>query len=158
LSEIPASSAIPEAPAIDQSGGPEAVSRVRVRYAETDQMGVAYYGNYLTWFEVGRTDLLRELGESYREMEENDRIRLPVVEAQCRYHKPALYDDVIEIRTRASRPSRAQIRFDYELVRGEDGVRVATGSTLHVATSHEGRLCRLPKRLQELVPHVELAR
>lgn len=125
-------------------------SRVRVRYAETDRMGVAYYGNYLTWFEVGRTDLLRQLGDSYRDMEEKDRIFLPVIEAHCRYHQPARYDDVIEIRTRASRPSRAQIRFDYELARADDGALVASGTTVHVATSHEGRPCRLPKRLQEL--------
>jgi acyl-CoA thioester hydrolase len=115
-------------------------------------MGVVYYGNYLTWFEVGRTDLLRQMGESYRELEERERIHLPVVEAHCRYHRPARYDDIIEIRTRASRPSRAQIRFDYELARAEDGVLLASGTTLHVATSHEGRPCRLPKRLQEIFP------
>jgi acyl-CoA thioester hydrolase len=129
---------------------PQATSRVRVRYAETDRMGVAYYGNYLTWFEVGRTDLLRQLGESYREMEEKDKVYLPVVEAHCRYHRPARYDDVIEIRTRASRPSRAKIRFDYELARAEDGTLVASGTTLHVATGQEGRPCRLPRRLLEL--------
>lgn len=129
---------------------PETTCQVRVRYAETDGMGVAYYGNYLTWFEVGRTDMLRQLGESYREMEQRDRIHLPVVEAHCRYHRPARYDDVIEIRTRASLPSRARIRFDYQLARAVDGVVLASGTTLHVATSHQGRPCRLPKRLQDL--------
>jgi acyl-CoA thioester hydrolase len=128
-----------------------ATSQIRVRYAETDGMGVVYYGNYLTWFEVGRTDLLRQLGESYREIEENERIHLPVVEAHCRYHKPARYDDLIDIVTRASRPSRARVQFDYELSRAEDGVLLASGSTLHAAVSRDGRPCRLPRKLQELL-------
>ncbi len=130
---------------------PETTCQIRVRYAETDKMGVVYYGNYLTWFEVGRTDLLRQLGESYREMEENERIHLPVVEAHCRYHKPARYDDLVDIVTRASRPSRARVRFDYELSRAEDGVLLASGSTLHVAVGRDGRPCRLPGKLRELL-------
>ena len=124
--------------------------QIRVRYAETDGMGVVYYGNYLTWFEVGRTDLLRQLGESYREIEENERIHLPVVEAHCRYHKPARYDDLVDIVTRASRPSRARLQFDYELSRAQDGVLLASGTTLHVAVGR-GRPCRLPRKLQELL-------
>jgi acyl-CoA thioester hydrolase len=126
-------------------------SQVRVRYAETDGMGVVYYGNYLTWFEVGRTDLLRQLGESYRDIERNERIHLPVVEAHCRYHRPARYDDRIDIVTRASRPSRALLRFDYELSRAEDGVLLASGSTIHVAVDRDGKPCRLPRRLRELI-------
>jgi acyl-CoA thioester hydrolase len=114
-------------------------------------MGVVYYANYLTWFEVGRTDLLRQLGRSYREIEENERIHLPVVEAHCRYHKPARYDDVVDIVTRASRPSRARLQFDYELSRAQDGVLLASGSTLHVAVGRDGRPCRLPRNLQELL-------
>jgi acyl-CoA thioester hydrolase len=112
-------------------------------------MGVVYYGNYLTWFEVGRTDLLRQLGSSYREIE-GDRVFLPVIEAQCRYHHPARYDDVVEIRTTVSRPSRAKLRFDYELSRARDDVAIASGSTLHVATKENGKPCRLPKTLTEL--------
>ena len=114
-------------------------------------MGVVYYGNYLTWFEVGRADLLRQLGQSYRDIEENEGIRLPVVEARCRYHKPARYDDVVQIVTRASRPSRAQVQFDYELSRAEDGVLLASGSTIHVAVGRNGRPCRLPQRLEGLL-------
>jgi acyl-CoA thioester hydrolase len=125
--------------------------QIRVRYAETDSMGVVYYGNYLTWFEVGRADLLRQLGQSYRDIEENEGIRLPVVEARCRYHKPARYDDVVQIVTRASRPSRAQVQFDYELSRAEDGVLLASGSTIHVAVGRNGRPCRLPQRLEGLL-------
>jgi len=125
--------------------------QIRVRYAETDGMGVVYYGNYLTWFEVGRSDHLRQLGESYREIEENERIHLPVVEAHCRYHKPARYDDLVDIVTRASRPSRARVQFDYELSRAEDGVLLASGTTLHVAVGRDGRPCRLPRKLQKIL-------
>jgi len=128
---------------------PETSCHVRVRYAETDAMGVVYYGNYLTWFEVGRTDLLRHYGSSYREIE-GERVFLPVIEAQCRYHHPARYDDVVEIRTTASRPSRARLRFDYELSRAADQIAIASGSTLHVATNENGKPCRLPKTLTEL--------
>ncbi len=113
-------------------------------------MGVVYYANYLAWFEVGRCDLLRQLGSSYREIEREDKIYLPVVEAHCRYKSPARYDDVIEIRTTVSRPSRARIRFDYELARLDDQTVVATGSTLHVATTRDGKPCKLPERLTEL--------
>ncbi|HJS72904.1 MAG TPA: thioesterase family protein [Vicinamibacteria bacterium] len=125
--------------------------QIRVRYAETDSMGVVYYGNYLTWFEVGRADLLRQLGQSYRDIEESEGIRLPVVEARCRYHRPARYDDVVSIVTRASRPSRAQVQFDYELSRAEDGVLLASGSTRHVAVGRNGKPCRLPQRLEGLL-------
>ncbi|MGH9324739.1 MAG: acyl-CoA thioesterase [Vicinamibacteria bacterium] len=130
---------------------PETICQIRVRYAETDGMGVVYYGNYLTWFEVGRTDLMRQLGESYREIEEKESIHLPVVEAHCRYHRPARYDDVVDIVTRASRPSRARIRFDYELSRAVDGTLLASGTTLHVAVGRDGKPCRLPPKLQELL-------
>ena len=82
-------------------------------------MGVVYYANYLTWFEVARTDLLRELGQSYREVEASN-VFLPVVEAHCKYHQPARYDDVVVIHTEASRPSRATLRFDYRCER-DDG-------------------------------------
>lgn len=129
---------------------PETRCQLRVRYAETDGMGVVYYANYLTWFEVGRTDLLRQLGGSYRELEARDKIYLPVVEAHCRYLHPARFDDVVEVRTTASRPSRAKLRFDYELTRAEDGVVLAAGTTVHVAINAEGKPCRLPDRLQEL--------
>ena len=96
-------------------------SIIRVRYAETDQMGVAYHGDYFAWFEVGRTDLLRGRGMTYRELEAAD-LHLPVIEVGARYLKPALYDDVIEIRTRVSEHSGARLRFDYEVHReGTEG-------------------------------------
>ena len=92
---------------------------VRVRYAETDWMGVVYYANYFVWFEIGRTDWLRETGQSYREMEA-DGVQLPVIEAHCEYRRAAQYDDELEIRTRATLLTPVRIRFDYEIVRGDE--------------------------------------
>lgn len=136
-------------PSQPDSSSRETKCEIRVRYAETDKMGVVYHANYLAWFEVGRTDLLRQLGANYREIE-NDGFALPVLEVNCKYIKPARYDDIVEIRTTVSRPSRLLLRFDYELIRPEDGVRLATGNTVHVTVNTEGRPCRLPQRLQEL--------
>jgi acyl-CoA thioester hydrolase len=124
-------------------------SSVRVRYAETDQMGVAYHGNYFEWFEVGRTDLLRSHGVSYKELEAQD-LHLPVIEAQARFVRPALYDDVLEIRTEVSALSGARVTFAYEVCRGNDGV-LATGSTSHAAVDGRGRPRRLPELLRRLL-------
>lgn len=121
------------------------VSQVRVRYAETDQMGVAYHGNYLAWFEVGRTDLLRQTGFTYRELEQQD-LRLPVIEVQVRYLKPARYDDVIEIRTELKSLSGARVAFDYRVWRDAD--ELARGTTAHAAVNASGRPRRLPEALR----------
>jgi len=118
---------------------------VRVRYAETDQMGVVYYANYFVWFEVGRTDLLRDAGWSYREME-LEGIALPVIEAHCEYRQSARYDDELEIRTMGSQLSPVRVAFDYEVVRPSDAATIATGRTIHAALDREGRPCRLPGR------------
>jgi acyl-CoA thioester hydrolase len=123
-------------------------TRLRVRYAETDRMGVVYYANYLVWFEVARTDWLRETGWSYREMESAG-VSLPVIEAHCQYRQPARYDDEIEIRTRAALMSPIRIRFDYEVVR--DDVVLSNGHTEHAAVDGAGRPCRLPERVRELL-------
>jgi acyl-CoA thioester hydrolase len=125
------------------------LSRVRVRYAETDQMGVAYHGGYFAWFEVGRTDLLREQGVTYREMEAAD-LRLPVIEAQARYIRPALYDDELEIRTLVTAVGGARISFSYEIHRGAEGP-LATGATAHAAVDGRGRPRRLPEHLRRLL-------
>ena len=124
-------------------------TRVRVRYAETDRMGVVYYANYLVWFEVGRTEWLRTTGWSYREME-HDGISLPVIDVQCEYLQPARYDDEIEIRTRAAILTPVRIRFDYEVVRTDDDTVTATGHTVHAALDPNGRPCRLPVRVRGL--------
>ncbi|MGB7220346.1 MAG: thioesterase family protein [Vicinamibacterales bacterium] len=124
-------------------------SRVRVRYAETDKMGVVYYANYLVWFEVGRTDLLRSAGWSYREMEADGYV-LPVVEVACVYRQPARYDDELEVRTVGSLISPVRVEFQYEVVRAADQVTLATGRTTHAALDNEGRPRRLPERVRTL--------
>jgi acyl-CoA thioester hydrolase len=125
----------------------ESSSRIRVRYAETDQMGVAWHGNYLAWFEVGRTDLLRGVGLSYRELEAQG-LRLPVVEASARFTRPARYDDVLEIRTRLAALGGARLSFEYEVVRDGTQETLATGSTTHASVDAEGRPRRLPAELR----------
>ena len=128
---------------------PPAISRVRVRYAETDQMGVVYYANYLVWFEIGRTDLLRQNGWSYREMEV-DGYSLPVIDAQCAYKASAKYDDEIEVRTSGGMVSPVRVKFSYEVVRAADRTVLATGSTVHATLDREGKPCRLPERVRAL--------
>ena len=126
-------------------------TRVRVRYAETDRMGVVYYANYFVWFEVGRTDWLRQTGWTYREME-RDGISLPVIEAQCEYRQPARYDDEIEIATNGTLMTPVRVRFDYELSRAGHDASIAAGHTVHAAVDAEGRACRLPARVREMFP------
>ena len=125
------------------------VSRIRVRYAETDQMGVVYHANYFVWFEVGRTGLLRDSGWSYREMEAEG-VGLPVIEAHCDYRQPARYDDELEVRTKGALISPVRVEFTYDLVRSIDGASLATGRTVHAALDREGRPCRLPQRIAAL--------
>jgi acyl-CoA thioester hydrolase len=122
---------------------------LRVRYAETDKMGVVYHANYLVWFEVGRCEWLRSQGWSYREMEA-DGTGLPVIEAHCEYRLPSRYDDDMEIRTRATLLSPVRVRFDYEVVRRADGAVSATGHTVHAATDPAGRPVRLPARVRSV--------
>lgn len=124
-------------------------SVVRVRYAETDKMGVVYYANYLVWFEVGRTDWLRETGWTYRAMEA-DGFQLPVIEAHCEYKQGARYDDELEVRTRAQLVSPVRIQFDYEVARPADGATLALGQTVHATIGPSGRPARLPDRIKEL--------
>ncbi|MBI3485184.1 MAG: acyl-CoA thioesterase [Acidobacteria bacterium] len=119
---------------------------VRVRYAETDQMGVVYYANFLVWFEVGRVELLRDLGFSYREMEKLDDCHIVVAEACCSYKKPALYDDSLCIRTRVLQVRRKTIRFAYEVLRSPGAELLATGETLHVICNRSGRPKSLPEK------------
>jgi acyl-CoA thioester hydrolase len=122
-------------------------TRIRVRYAETDRMGVVYYANYFVWFEVGRTDLLRESGWSYREME-GDGYSLPVIDAHCAYRESAKYDDEIDVRTTGAMLSPVRVQFTYEVVRVADTAMLATGSTVHAALGRGGRPCRLPERVR----------
>ena len=129
---------------------PRNISRVRVRYAETDQMGVVYYANYFVWFEVARTDWLRNLGWTYREMEANG-VFLPVIEAQCEYRRPARYDDAVEIRTAGQITSPVRMEFTYEVLINGNPTPTAHGRTRHAATDRDGRPCRLPERVREAI-------
>jgi acyl-CoA thioester hydrolase len=128
---------------------PQSISRIRVRYAETDQMGVVYYANYFVWFEIGRTDLLRESGWSYREMEVEG-YSLPVIEARCIFHASARYDDELEVRTTGSMLSPVRVQFVYQIVRAADDTTLASGATVHATLDRAGRPCRLPARVRTL--------
>jgi len=128
----------------------EGTSTLRVRYAETDQMGVAWHGNFLAWFEVGRTDLLRGRGASYRDLEGDD-LRLPVIETGVRYLRPARYDDVLEIRTRLDQVGGARIRFAYSVHRPPETAPLAEGFTTHAAVDGRGHPRRLPAGLRGLL-------
>ena len=123
---------------------------IRVRYAETDKMGVVYHANYFTWFEIGRCELLRTIGRSYRDMEASG-IGLPVIEAHCEYRAGARYDDEIEIRTVARPVSPVRLAFDYEIVRRADGQTLASGYTVHATLDRSGRPVRLPARVRDLL-------
>ena len=125
------------------------LTRVRVRYAETDRMGVVYYANYLVWFEVGRTEWLRQTGWSYSAMEREGGVQLPVIEAHCEYRQPARYDDEIDIAARATLLTPVRIRFDYTLTRTADETLLAEGHTVHAAVDASGKPCRLPERIRE---------
>jgi acyl-CoA thioester hydrolase len=112
-------------------------------------MGVVYYANYFVWFEVGRTDLLRAAGWSYREME-GEGITLPVIEAHCEYRRPARYDDELDIHTAGVMQSPVRVEFDYEVIRASDTTLIATGRTMHASLDRDGRPRRLPARVHQL--------
>jgi acyl-CoA thioester hydrolase len=133
--------------ATGRSASATSVSTIRVRYAETDQMGVAHHREYFAWFEVGRTDLLRGLGLSYRELEQQG-VRLPVIEAQARYFSPAHYDDELQIRTAVTALAGARVSFAYEVRRADTESCLAVGSTSHAAIDPNGRPRRLPTDLR----------
>ncbi len=120
--------------------------RLRVRYAETDQMGVVYHANYFIWFEVGRVELLRQLGFSYRDMEQNDSCFIAVVDARCRYKAPARYDDEVMVRTHLKNVRESLVHFGYELIRASDGVLLAEGETTHIVTDAEMKTCPIPEK------------
>jgi acyl-CoA thioester hydrolase len=122
---------------------------VRVRYAETDQMGVVYHGNYFTWFEVGRVELCRHLGFEYRQMEIEDDTLIVVAEASCRYKSPARFDDLLVVRTRVTRADKRMLRFAYEVLRQPSDDLLATAETTHVICDHHGRPKSLPEKYRK---------
>jgi acyl-CoA thioester hydrolase len=127
-------------------------TKIRVRYAETDQWGVVYHSNFFVWFEVGRVELLRSLGFSYKEMEEKDDSHTVVVEVNCFYEKPAHYDDVIRVRTWVAESKKRTLRFAYEVFNDETGQRLARGETLHVICDGQGRPKALPEKYRAVIP------
>jgi acyl-CoA thioester hydrolase len=126
-------------------------TRVRVRYSETDKMGVVYHANYLVWFEIGRTEYCRARGFSYRDMEELDNSYLVVAESYCRYKSPAYYDDELIIRTRINEFRKRSLRFGYEIYRAGDGRILAEGETTHVVTDAGNRVRSFPLEYQEML-------
>jgi acyl-CoA thioester hydrolase len=120
--------------------------RLRVRYAETDQMGVVYHSNYFIWFEVGRVELLRQLGFSYRDMEQADGCFIAVVDARCRYKAPARYDDEVIVRTHLKNVRESLVHFGYELLRAGDDLLLAEGETTHIVTDAQMKVRTIPER------------
>ncbi|MGQ9694133.1 MAG: acyl-CoA thioesterase [Thermodesulfobacteriota bacterium] len=123
----------------------------RVTYAETDAMGIAYYAHYLRWFEMGRTEYMRHLGISYKEMEAQG-IYLPVAEVFCKYLDSAKYDDVLIIETRVDFIKRASIQFLYWIRRKEDEKELVQGRTLHAFVDRQGKIIKIPPVFKERLP------
>jgi acyl-CoA thioester hydrolase len=132
--------------ATDDSAGEVCETRLRVRYAETDQMGVVYHANYIVWFEVGRVELLRQLGFTYSEMEKQDGTHIAVVDVRCRFKAPALYDELITIRTRLLKVRESLLHFGYEVVRDGDGTLLAQGETVHLVVDEQFKRTVLPEK------------
>ncbi|MGH9796071.1 MAG: acyl-CoA thioesterase [Candidatus Acidiferrales bacterium] len=127
-------------------------TKLRVRYAETDQWGTVYHSNFFIWFEVGRVELMRSMGFTYKEMEEKDDSHTVVVDVRCIYEKPARYDDVIRVRTWVAESKERTVRFAYEVFNDETGERLARGETLHVICDGQGRPRALPEKYRAHIP------
>jgi len=121
-------------------------TRFRVRYAETDQMGVVYHSNYIIWFEVGRVEMFRQLGFTYGEMEQQEGTRLAVVDVRCRYKIPARYDDLLRVRTRLLNVRGSLVHFGYEILRDNDDALLAEGETVHLVLGADMKRTALPAK------------
>jgi acyl-CoA thioester hydrolase len=131
-------------------------TQVRVRYAETDKMGIVHHSNYLVWFEFARSEFCRARGFSYKEMEEKDNALMVVAEVYCRYKSPAFYEDVLTLRTKVAEIRSRSLRFIYEIYRGEDKTLLAEGETLHLVTDENKKVRTLPESYREkLLAEVE---
>ena len=124
--------------------------RIRVRYAETDQMGVVYHSNHFVWFEVGRVEFFRQLGFSYKDMEQQYGCHIAVVDARCRYKAPARYDDEVVVRTQLKNARESMVHFGYELVRAADGLLLAEGETMHVVIDREMKKTPIPEKYMRI--------
>ena len=125
---------------------PAIETRLRVRYAETDQMGVVYYANYLVWMEVGRVELCKARGFNYRDMERDDGVLLAVAEACCRYLSPARFDDEVIVKAWIEEANTRMATFAYEMRLAEGDRKLATGHTRHIFVNREMRRSRLPEK------------
>ncbi len=125
-------------------------TQLRVRYAETDQMGVVYHSNFIIWFEVGRVEALRQLGFTYKQMEQ-DGCQLPVMEVRCRYKAPARYDDLITVRTTLKNVRNNLVHFGYEVLRAEDGTVLAEGETVHFTVDRDGNKHSFPDKYMNVL-------
>jgi acyl-CoA thioester hydrolase len=121
-------------------------TRLRVRYAETDKMGVVYHSNYLIWFEVGRVEFLRQLGFAYRDLEREEDCHIAVVDVRCKYKAAARYDDCILVRTRLRNVRDSLLHFEYEILREPEGTLLALGETVHVVVTAQMSKRRLPEK------------
>ncbi len=126
-------------------------TRVRVRYAETDQMGVVYYANYLVWFEVGRAELMRERGLDYRQMEIEEGCLMAVVEATARYKAPARYDEELIVETTVTGVRGPVVRFSYQVLRADDRTLLCEGETVHVVVGRDMKRCPMPRKYAALL-------
>jgi acyl-CoA thioester hydrolase len=136
---------------------PASEARVRVRYVETDQMGVVYHSNYLVWFEVGRVELIRQMGLNYKQMEEEDGCGISVVDVHVRYRAPARYDDDLVIETRLLAARGAVIKFGYRILRVADGILLCEGETVHVCVGKDmKKMCLPPKYAERFAAHLIL--
>ena len=124
-------------------------TEIRVRYAETDKMGIVHHANYLVWFEIGRSEFCRARGFSYLEMEEKEEALLVVAEAYCRYKSPAFYEDLLTVRTSVADVRSRSLRFTYEIYRSSDDTLLAEGETLHVVTDKNKKVRSMPERYRE---------
>jgi acyl-CoA thioester hydrolase len=120
-------------------------ARIRVRYAETDKMGVVYHANFIVWFEVGRVELLRQMGFRYRDLEREHDCHIAVADVRCRYKSPAYYDDELIVRTRLTNLRGSLLHFRYEVVRAEDGTLLAEGETTHIVVNAKFERTALPE-------------
>jgi acyl-CoA thioester hydrolase len=123
-----------------------AEAKLRVRYAETDKMGVVYHSNFIVWFEVGRVELLRQIGFRYRDLEREHDCHIAVADVQCRYKSPAYYDDELVIRTQLKNMRGSMLVFHYEVVRPEDNTLLAEGETAHIVVNSKFEKANLPEK------------
>ena len=121
-------------------------SKIRVRYSETDKMGVVYHSNFIVWFEIGRVEMLRQLGFRYRDMEREDDCHIAVADVRVRYKAPARYDDEVLVRTRLKNVRDSLLQFGYEIVRAEDGTLLAEGETTHIVVDSKFERSAMPEK------------